>query len=84
MRGPVHAKTAVKYARRRAGWDAIRNKNVLFAKAVWYDTVEITWGWPETILAGLDSWTEVAVVRSGFGRPFTPKDGQTVFRKRQG
>ena len=40
---------------------------------------KITWGWPDNIV-GLDRWTEVALVRSGFGRPTTPKDGETIFR----
>jgi len=38
---------------------------------------EINWGWPNEIDP---SWSEVALVRSGFGFPLTPADGQTVFR----
>ena len=37
--------------------------------------VEITWGWPASLE---DTWTEVALVRSAFGRPSTVNDGQTV------
>jgi hypothetical protein len=37
--------------------------------------IEITWGWPTTIE---NVWTEVALVRSAFGRPSTVNDGQTV------
>jgi hypothetical protein len=37
--------------------------------------IEITWGWPSSIQ---DVWTDVALVRSAFGRPSTVNDGQTV------
>lgn len=37
--------------------------------------IEITWGWPASIQ---DTWTDVALVRSAFGRPSTVNDGQTV------
>jgi hypothetical protein len=38
-------------------------------------TIEITWGWPASIE---NVWTEVALVRSAFGRPSTVNDGQTI------
>lgn len=38
-------------------------------------TIEITWGWPVSIQ---DVWTDVALVRSSFGRPSTVNDGQTI------
>jgi phage tail-like protein len=38
--------------------------------------IEITWGWPSTIE---DTWQQVSLVRSAFGRPSTVNDGQTVF-----
>jgi hypothetical protein len=41
---------------------------------------EIGWGWPLSIN---ESWLEVALVRSGFGFPLTPSDGQTVFRAKK-
>jgi len=37
--------------------------------------IDITWGWPASLQ---DVWTDVALVRSGFGRPSTVNDGQTV------
>ena len=46
-----------------------------------YTTMEILWGWPKDIG---DTWTEVALVRSGFGRPVTVNDGETVFRATHG
>lgn len=42
-----------------------------------YHTVEIVWGWPVTIAM---VWEEVALVRSSYGHPSTPSEGQTVFR----
>ena len=38
-------------------------------------TMEITWGWPSSIE---NVWTDVALVRSAFGRPSTVNDGQTI------
>ena len=41
-----------------------------------YGSAQLAWGWP----TGLEEkWTEVALVRSGFGDPTTVTDGQTVF-----
>jgi hypothetical protein len=37
--------------------------------------IEIMWGWPAAIE---DVWTDVALVRSAFGRPSTVNDGQTI------
>jgi len=59
-------------------------KGLLFCKpyaegteAVDYHTVEIIWGWPQAIDM---TWEEVALVRSSYGHPSTPSQGQTVFR----
>ena len=41
-------------------------------------TVEITWGWPSSIE---QVWTDVALVRSAFGRPSTVNDGQTILSR---
>jgi hypothetical protein len=40
-------------------------------------TIEIEWDWPPQ----LSMWQEVVLVRSSFGRPSTPNDGQVVFRR---
>ena len=77
VRGELGTKTAIRSAARRAGWDVIRNDNVLFARAISYDTAELTWGWPTEVQ---NTWQAVALVRSGFGRPVTPKEGLTIFR----
>lgn len=67
---------AVRFVSRPKGWDAIANEALLVARPFDYSTMEIAWGWPTNI--GTD-WLEVALVRSGFGRPITPADGMTVF-----
>ena len=41
---------------------------------------EIAWGWPISLES---NWDEVALIRSGFGRPVTVTDGVTVFRATQ-
>jgi phage tail-like protein len=38
--------------------------------------VTLDWGWPTNVTG---TWTEVALVRSGFGRPSTVTDGETIF-----
>lgn len=48
----------------------------LVATAKDYTTVELSWGWPEKY----STWTEVAIVRSGFGHPSTVNDGVVVYR----
>src|SRR4051794_27738003 len=58
-------------------YDPTVEKAVLLARPFDYSTVEILWGWP---LHRPTDWLEVALVRSTFGSPSTPQDGQTVFR----
>jgi phage tail-like protein len=52
------------------------SKAILFCRPASHDTVEILWGWPTQH----PTWSEVALVRSSFGHPSTPRDGLTVFR----
>lgn len=58
----------------RAG---VQGKALLYTNAFNYTTVRIEWDWP-TEDGG--TWNEIALVRSAFGIPTTPNDGQTVFR----
>lgn len=50
---------------------------VIHVRPTDYSTVEIRWGWPSTHT----TWVEVAIVRSAFGHPSTPQDGETILRK---
>jgi hypothetical protein len=49
---------------------------ILYTRPFDYHTTEILWGWP----TAHPNWQEVALVRSTFGHPSTPRDGMTVFR----
>ena len=60
--------------------DPTGTRAILFARPFDYHTVEILWGWPTKH----PSWQEVALVRSSFGHPSTPRDGMTVFRALRG
>ena len=68
--------TALRYATQIKGWDAIASKALLVVRPHDYATMEVAWGWPTSV----KNWLEVSLVRSGFGRPKTVNDGQTVFR----
>ena len=48
---------------------------IMLARPFDYHTVEVMWRWPAQ-----SQWAEVALVRSTFGQPATPRDGETVFR----
>lgn len=69
--------TALRYPTQTGDFDAAVNKAFLSVRPFDYTTAEIAWGWPVNIE---ERWSEVALVRSGFGHPVTPNDGQTVFR----
>jgi hypothetical protein len=69
--------TALRYPTTTEGFEDATNKAFLAVRPFDYATAEIAWGWPVDIEA---AWSEVALVRSGFGHPVTPNDGQTVFR----
>ena len=69
--------TALRYPTTTPGFDEATNKAFLTLRAFDYETAEIGWGWPVNIT---EKWSEVALVRSGFGFPVTVNDGQTVFR----
>ena len=51
-------------------------KSTITAVTTGYGAIDLSWGWPE----GYEDWTEVAIVRSGFGHPSTVNDGVTIFR----
>lgn len=51
-------------------------KSTMTAVTTGYGSIDLSWGWPEDY----SDWTEVAIVRSGFGHPSTVNDGVTVFR----
>jgi hypothetical protein len=57
-------------------YNATAGKSILFCRPFDYHTTEVMWGWP----AVHPDWQEVALVRSTFGHPATPRDGMTVFR----
>lgn len=69
--------TAVRYPTGVANATSIAGKSILHVTPTDHTTVRIEWGWPK---APNDSWREVALVRSAFGRPSTVNDGQTIFR----
>jgi phage tail-like protein len=74
--------TALRYPTEPGNLTEIQDRAILLVRPSDHTTVEIQWGWPpmfEGRLTG-DPWLEVALVRSTFGRPSTPNDGQTVFR----
>ena len=57
-------------------YDPSAAKAILYVRPFDYHTTEILWGWP----LAHPNWQEVALVRSSFGHPSTPRDGMTVFR----
>ena len=57
-------------------YDPLAAKAILYCRPFDYHTTEILWGWPTVH----PDWEEVALVRSTFGHPSTPRDGMTVFR----
>ena len=57
-------------------YDPAAAKAILYTRPFDYHTAEIMWGWP----TAHPNWQEVALVRSTFGHPSTPRDGMTVFR----
>lgn len=50
---------------------------VLFARPWDYETIQLLWSWP---LQLAPNWYEVALIRSAFGCPSNPRDGEQVFR----
>lgn len=70
--------TAVRYSSDVSTLSSIGTRSILHVAPVLHDTVRIEWGWP---LAPNDTWLEVSLVRSAFGRPSTPNDGQTIYRQ---
>lgn len=70
--------TAVRYPTLTAGSTDISGRSILHVNPYDHATVKAEWGWP---VAPNDSWREVALVRSAFGRPSTVNDGQTIFRR---
>lgn len=85
------AQTALRYSTTVPGFEAVKGKAYLAIRP-WlrlpavhykgtvkddYGSAQIAWGWP----VGLEEkWSEVVLVRSGFGDPITVSDGETVFR----
>jgi len=51
-------------------------RTTLTAVTSGYGLIDLSWSWPEEYR----DWTEVAIVRSGFGHPSTVNDGVTVLR----
>ncbi len=58
---------------------AVTGQALLYVQPASYTSVRIEWDWPAEVGQTLN-WQEVALVRSMFGTPTTPNDGQTVFR----
>jgi hypothetical protein len=53
---------------------------LLLSQPVGYDTVQVWWGVPpEAMDTSIPPWSTMAVVRSGFGHPSTPSDGEIVY-----
>lgn len=78
--GPTQdiAHTALRFPTEVEDQGEIVNKGLLRAYPIGHDTVGIQWGWPSAIY---DTWLEVALVRSTFGRPSTVNDGVTIYRQ---
>ena len=71
--------TAVRYAGDVANLaSAVGTRSILHVRPIDHDVVAIEWGWPQ---APNDQWLELSIVRSAFGRPSTPNDGQTIYRQ---
>jgi len=80
--------TAIRFSSKIKGWNAVAGKAFIYVRPGFnpeeahlaadpYETMVITWGWPTKLGT---TWLEVSLVRSAFGKPTTPQDGQTVFR----
>jgi hypothetical protein len=59
---------------------AIADRGQVFVKAFDYNTVVMEWSWPKALE---EIFVEVAVVRSTYGAPSSPMQGQTIFRALQ-
>jgi hypothetical protein len=57
--------------------DSIANQAILYLHPADYSTIAITWGVPPAFSS---RWAQVAIVRSAFGRPFTPQEGVTIYK----
>lgn len=72
------AQTAVRYSTEVGTLASVGSRSILHVSPISHDTVSVEWGWP---LAPNDTWLEMSIVRSAFGRPSTPNDGQTIYRQ---
>ena len=76
---PVLLNAVLKYPTQVEGRrEAVLGQALLYVQAGGYDSVRIEWTWPFEG-GSTQNWKEVALVRSMFGSPTTPMDGQTVF-----
>lgn len=77
--------TALRYPTKSISLDSISPamRGRLFVQASYfeegdlYNTMSIDWNWPAALE---DTFQEVAIVRSAYGAPAWPEQGQTVFR----
>lgn len=69
-------KAALRYAEQVPSSQEIAEQSSLVSFVRSYDTIDLTWGWPEKY----DSWESIALVRSGFGHPSTVNDGVVIYR----
>lgn len=73
VRGPGGWKAAIRYGAR---FPEGLGTSLLVSQPEGYDSIKLWWGIPPEALK--DTWTYMAIVRSGFGHPTTPTDGEVI------
>ena len=63
---------------KRAAITSGEGQALLYVQPAGYDSVKVEWLWPAEI-GHTQNWKEVSIVRSMFGAPTTPNDGQTIY-----
>lgn len=72
VRGPGGWKSFIRYGQR---FPEGLETSLLVSQPEGYDSIKVWWGVPPE---GLGTWTYMALVRSGFGHPSTPSDGEVI------
>lgn len=75
VRGASDGSSPSSYQRYQVSVPENLNESLFISRAVGYDTIQVWWGPPANVET---AWTKLAVVRSGFGYPITPADGEVI------
>lgn len=76
VRGP---EGKIAYQRYGAGEPTEIGQSLFVSRPVDYDSIQVWWGSPADAFDGASiPWNIMAVVRSGFGYPITPSDGEVI------